>query len=493
MLKIDIANSPVRQPEKWLRGIGFMLAFVIIAFIIKYFGSVAGVLILLIPFAAAFTVISFNKPIVAVYVLFFYSFFVFALGRYVIKDFFPAGILFDGLLVFAYLILLLKGITGKVEWARMKDAPFVLLAIWLIYCMLSLTNQESPGFDAWILSARSHLYMVLSIPLFCLLIDAKSLKTMIILWGVFSMIMTLKGFAQQHIGLDAADHAFLSIDNHTHMLWGKLRVFSFCSDAGQFGVQQAHAATLGAILFLGAKNFKQRIFFLFMALTGVYGMFVSGTRGAIFVVLGGALAYCALIRNTKLLILGVILAGGFYGFMRYTYIGSNIYAIHRMRTALHPSDDPSYMVRINNQKILRAHLASRPFGGGLGSMEHGAKGSLLKEIPHDSGYVLIWGDQGIVGLCMFIGILLVFLIKGTLDVWFRIKNEWLRGILIALIAGISGDAIANYGNPVLMQHPTCILFFFTIAVIYAAPRLDKSLEDQVVEGKTPTQLTKIKF
>jgi hypothetical protein len=119
-------------------------------------------------------------------------------------------------------------------------------------------------------------------------------------------------------------------------------------------------------------------------------------------------------------------------------------------------------------------------------MEHGPKDSLLIKIPYDSGYVLIWRDLGIIGLCIFLGMILIFLIKGTLSVWFRIKNDWLRNVLIALIAGISGDAVANYGNPVLMQHPTCILFFFTIAVICAAQRIDKSLEMQAVAEQSTT-------
>ena len=477
-------NATARS--RWIWGTGCILASIIISFIINRFGIVSGMLFLLLPFVVAFTIIIFAKPKLSIYAIFILSFTVVFLIRYVVKDLFPGGMLFDGLIVFTYVILLVKGATGKVEWAKMGDTPFLLLAIWLIYCLLSLLIPESPGFDAWILSARPHLYMILSIPLFCLFIDAKSLKIMLILWGVCSMIISLKGFVQLNIKLDTADQLFIINNSSTHMIWGKLRVFSFCSDAGQFGVQQAHAATSGAILFLGAKNFKQRLFFLLMALTGLYGMFASGTRGAIFVVFGGALVYCALIKNIKMLIFGAFVAAGFYGFMRYTYIGHNVYAIQRMRTAFYPSSDPSYMVRKNNQAILKSYMASRPMGGGLGSMEHGPKDSLLKKIPYDSGYVLIWGDLGIIGLCIFLGMILIFLIKGTLSVWFRIKNDWLRNVLIALIAGISGDAVANYGNPVLMQHPTCILFFFTIAVICAAQRIDKSLEMQAVAEQSTT-------
>jgi len=122
-------------------------------------------------------------------------------------------------------------------------------------------------------------------------------------------------------------------------------------------------------------------------------------------------------------------------------------------------------------------------------MQHGPEGNVLADTPHDSGYVLIWGDQGIVGLCLYIGIFLLVMLKGTMVVWFKIKNEWLRSVLIAMMSSISGVAIANYGNEVMMQHPTSVMYFLTIALIYAAPRLDKSLqtqEEEVVEKPAST-------
>ena len=485
----DIINSPIKQYNKWLWGIGLLLAYTLIAFIVGFFGLYAGVLILLFPFIIIYTITIFNKPIVGVYVSFFYCFFLYALGRYVIKDALPPGVLYDGLIAYSYAILLFKGLSGKVEWARLKDAPILVLIVWLVYCMLSLVNPESPGFNAWMIAFRPHMYMILGIPLFCLLIDVKSLKTMLILWGVFSMILTVKGITQQLGYLDNADNLFLSVNYTTHLIWGKLRVFSYCSDAGQFGAQQAQAGVVGAVLFLSEKSKLKRFFFLLMALTGILGMFISGTRGAMFVLVGGALAYCFIIRKIKLLLLSLILMGGFYCVMRYTYIGSGIYAIHRMRSAFVPSADPSYLVRKNNQKILREYLSTRPMGGGLGSMEHGVKGSVLYEIPHDSGYVLTWGDQGIIGVSMYILMFLYFLIKGTWNVWFRIKNEWLRGVLIALIAGISGDAVAHYGNPIMLQFPTCIVVFFNIAVLFIAPRLDKELMQE--DNKEPVKTTQL--
>ena len=462
-----------------------LLSAVCSLYIFNHTGLVAATLTMLLPFYAITT---YRNPTVSVYMLIFYCFAIFVFSRYFLEDFIPAGTLYDAMLLIGYLIAwLVKGNTQKIQWSRILDTPFLVLILWWLYCCFSIMVPGNPGLAIWILAVRVHLYMVLSIPLFIMLLDIKTLKTVLILWGILSIIMSVKGFFQLHIGLDEADKLFLE-GNRFHMVGGKLRVFSYCSDAGQFGVQQGHAATIGALLFLTAKNGKQRLFFMLMALTGLYGMFASGTRGAIFVIFGGALAYCFLVRRIKLLLLGLFIAGGFYCFMSYTNIGSSVYAVQRMRTAFKPEQDPSYIARKINQATLKSYLRYRPFGGGLGAMQHGPKGTVLADTPFDSGYVLVWGDQGIVGLSIYIGMILLFLLKGTIVLWSKIKNEWLRGILIAVMASLVGVAIANYGNPVMMQHPTCVLYFLSVAIIYAAPRLDKSLQPQEEKQVTSTQM-----
>ena len=460
---------------------GAMLASLLAIFMFYRFGMFSGYLLLILPFLIAYIIIAFCCLEVILYTVLFFGFFGVAYGRYILRDAIPWGIFFDMLLIFGYSMVLLKGVTKKVEWAKILDTPLLILIIWLFYCISTAANPERCDFDGWFTAFRLQMYMVLTIPLFCLLLDFKKLKVLLVLWAVFSIILSLKGFVQEKIWLDPIDRNFL-IGNTFHMVMGKLRVFSFLSDAGQFGVQQAHAATFGAIMFLITKNRKLRILFLIMAIAGIYGMFASGTRGAIFVIFGGAMVLCTLIRRTKLFIISVIVAGSFYCFMNYTTIGNSTYAIYRMRTAFKPAQDDSYLARKINQTILKAYLKDRPFGGGLGAMQHGPEDSVLASTPYDSGFILIWGDMGIVGLSMYIGMIVIFLIKGGLLVWFRIKDEWLRGILIALMSGIVGVSVANYGNPVMLQYPTNVLFFMSVAVIYTASRMDKSLQKQEEEA-----------
>ena len=476
------------KKKKILAFAGLLVASLVLAFLMVRGGVAVAAIILLLPFALIFLVASFNKPVVALYALFIFSFFLVAVERYLLKDVIPVGTIVDFLILYTFVLLFLKGLVQKVEWKKAGDGPMTVMSIWIIYCILEILNPEAPGLHAWFVGIRPFLYMAFSIPLFCMLLTVRSIKIFLTCWGILSMVLTIKGSMQLLIGLDSVEEALMvGPFRNTHVLWGKLRIFSICSDAGQFGACQAHAGLVGAILFLGAENAKQRLLYLMMCFTGIFGMFISGTRGALFIVAAGALVYLVLIKNTKLIILGLICGGTAFGLLKYTTVGESVYEIRRMRTAFNPDQDASYQVRKRNNERLGEYLSTRPFGGGLGSMGDtgtGKKGSFLASMWSDSGYVLVWGQTGIVGLVLYIGMMLFILIKGAYFVWFSIKNKWLRNLVIAMVSGITGIAVAHYGNPVMTMHPTCLVLFFSVAVIFISPRLDKELSNDEDEQES---------
>src|SRR5690606_42160397 len=83
-----------------------------------------------------------------------------------------------------------------------------------------------------------------------------------------------------------------------------------------------------------------------------YGMLISGTRGAFFVLSGG-LVGLFLMRNFKLLIAGCIIGIGLVAFLKFSTIGNDYYAIRRLRTAVNQSEDASFVVRLATQLALR--------------------------------------------------------------------------------------------------------------------------------------------
>lgn len=112
-------------------------------------------------------------------------------------------------------------------------------------------------------------------------------------------------------------------------------------------------------------------------------------------------------------------------------------------------------------------MRGKPFGAGLG---HGggkakvfAPDAPLSQVPTDSWFVMIWVETGIVGLLLHIGILLYVLGRGAWLVIFRLRNAQLRGLVTALVAGISGVVVMSYGNEVLGQIPTGAIIYMSMA------------------------------
>jgi hypothetical protein len=146
-----------------------------------------------------------------------------------------------------------------------------------------------------------------------------------------------------------------------------------------------------------------------------------------------------------------------------------------MRTAFDPND-ASLQVRLDNQKILGKYMASRPFGGGIG---HGGvkaqrflPNAFLSQVATDSWYVLVWVEQGIVGLLLHLFILFYTVGKASYKVMFKIRDPLLKLKIMALISGMFGVMVASYGNAVLGGMPTGILIYVSMAIMLNHAVLD---------------------
>jgi O-antigen ligase len=112
---------------------------------------------------------------------------------------------------------------------------------------------------------------------------------------------------------------------------------------------------------------------------------------------------------------------------------------------------------------------ARPFGGGIGSAGYWgmrfSPDTFLAKTPVDSWYVKIWVETGIVGIVLYLAITVFILVYLAIRLW-KLTDHGRRQPLVALFAGMAGIFVANYGNQLLGQMPTNILFYISIAVIY---------------------------
>ena len=331
------------------------------------------------------------------------------------------------------------------------------------------------------------LYQWLVIPLLFILFNtSKDLNTFFIIWGILSLLGTLKGFLQFQFGVDTFEQTWLNEGGaETHILFGKLRIFSFYSDAGQFGASQGHAGVVFGILALFKKgNLKLKTFFAFVAIAGFFGMLISGTRGAIAVPAIGGILFLILKKNAKTLIIGSVFSIIVYVFFAHTTIGQGNAEIRRMRTAFDPNE-ASLQVRLANQNKLKVYLKSRPIGGGVGATGNWGKRftphTFLANTATDSWYVMIWSDTGIVGLIYYLLMLFFILFTGAYNVIYRLKDDWLKTQIIALTCGMAGIMMASYGNGVFGQMPTGMLMYVSMVFIFISPKLDQLKQKTTIQ------------
>jgi hypothetical protein len=457
------------------------LGFILLALsLIIAFGQIPAVIgLAVLPFVALYFYFLLKYPIIGIYTCLLFGFIANGLSRYIPG---PLGLTIDLFLVLTLITTFFKRFENK-QWKEFQN-PIVWTALfWVIYCVFEVFNPEVVSYEAWIYAIRSPaLYMIFTLVLGLIYFkDFKQAERLVHLWFAFSVFAALYSFKQFYFGLDEAEKEWLMQNASTHLLFGNLRVFSFYSDAAQFGAAMAHTALAAIILTLGKQTVKRRLLYILTAAVCLYAMSLSGTRGALFILLTGGLVYLILCKNYKVLIVGMLVVGCAFFLLKFTYVGHSNYQIQRMRSAFN-LNDPSFQVRIKNQMKLQEYLESRPFGGGIGSAGYWGlrftPDTFLAKTPVDSWYVKLWAETGVVGITIYLLITLFILVFLSVRLWL-FQDSPQRQLMLALFAGLAGISIANYGNQVLGQMPTSLLFYLSIAIIYALSAVETDIKSHL--------------
>lgn len=460
--------------------IGIFASAIAFAILIGTYGiAFGGMLIGALIFIIYYT-IQIKYPQLGLYTAIAVGFVLLGSTRYIKTDL-PIGMLLDGILVLTFLAIFFHHFPKRINWKPLNNLSTYLALIWLMYCILQIANPEARSTAAWFSAVRPlafyHLFFVVMALMF--LTTPERIRMVFLVWGVFSLLGTLKGSMQLWIGVDPFEKAWLDGGGAiTHVLFGRLRVFSFYSDAGQFGANQAYTGAVFTMIALATKNIKDKIFYWIVALAGFYGMLISGTRGSLFVPFAAFALYFFQRKNIYVLTGGMFFVLLVFIFFKYTTIGQGNYQINRMRTAFNP-DDPSLQVRLENQRKLKVYLATRPFGGGLG---HGGvkaqkytPNAFLANVATDSWYVLIWVETGIIGLLLHLLVQFITLGVASYYLMFKLRDKILISQMSALSSGMLGIMLASYGNAVIGQLPTSPLIYTSMGLLLNSLFVDKNI------------------
>ncbi len=373
----------------------------------------------------------------------------------------------------------------RTDWRSGQNTMTWLFTAWLLFYLLEIMNPNNV-MEAWNINLTPYALT----PLICAFVipivirTKKDVELLLIIWSVFVIIFTLKGYWQKNHGFSSKDLYFLHVlgGARTHIIWSGIRYFSCFSDAANYGVHSAMAGVTFAIAGFFVDSKWKRIYFLSVAFCGIYGMGISGTRSAMGVLMGGMLMITIIAKNWKALLAGICISIGVFVFFYYTNIGSGNQYIHKMRSSFHPTEDASYMVRVENRQRMKELMAKKPIGYGIGLSKAGNFNSKEQmPYPPDSWLVSVWVETGIVGLILYLGI------HGILFAWcswilmFKVRNKGLRGLVAAWLCMDAGYFIAAYVNDV-MQYPNPLTVYIGFALCFAAPHIDKQLLVSIQEN-----------
>lgn len=452
---------------------GLLILFVGLGYLVSRLNYVALGAALGLALVSWALVIIFKYPRVNIYAMMLIGFFMAALSRYIPVDI-TYSLLIDSLLIMSLLVLALKH-WHNADFSLARSFLIGLLSLWMGYIILQVFNPEAQSITAWFYVMRGlALYpLLMSLVGLILFNTRKDLKGFLILWFGLTLLGVLWAMKQKFFGVSVAEQQWLNAGAaSTHILFGKLRIFSYYFDAGTFGSAMGQASISSLILFLGPFRRKLKIAFLIIGLLSFYGMMLSGTRGALAIPVIGAITYLIMVRKMKLLALGAVVLFAGYFFLKHSTVGQANYDINRMRTALNP-EDASLNLRMINRAALTDYLNSRPlngiFGGGLGTAGHWGRrfspNTWLGGFSTDGLYTHVRAETGIVGRNLLVVILLLILFKGISISW-KLKNPKYQYVAMAFLAGYSGVLMANYGNSVMTQFPTNLICFFGLAFVY---------------------------
>jgi hypothetical protein len=438
-------------------------------------------LLLGLPFVLFFIGTVFREPGRGFIALLFANYFALGVARYIPG---PLGLSVDGLLVLTWLALFFSQLNRKVEWRKAWNGLTIVALVWYAYALLQLLNPEARSLQAWFYAMRGvSLYMLLTIPLVFLVFNReKDLNLMIQLWAWFTLLGVLKGVMQKVLGPDPWETYWLdTIGGKTHRLPQGLRIFSFFSDSSVFGGSMGFSGVFFSILGLHASQSRKKVFYIIVAAAAFLGMLLSGTRGAIAVPFAGFALYLLLSKRVKMMVIGGLTIIAVFSILKFTTLGESVYEIRRFRDALDP-ENPSLVVRKENQAKFRVYLADKPFGGGIGSAGNWGlrftPGTFLAETPPDGWYVQIWAEQGIVGLLLHLSILTFIMLKSAYIILFRLKKPENIAKAMGFSAGIFGVMAASYSSGALGQMPNGIIIYSGMAFIFLMVEWEKAEDNE---------------
>jgi len=389
----------------------------------------------------------------------------------------PLGISIDVLIAVMFFGMFIKQIRVR-DWSFLKNPISIALIVWIVYNVLMVANPVAESRMAWSYSVRAMAGV--TVLYFIAVYAFDNIRTIQIVINVcigLSLLAALYGLYQEFVGLPSFEMNWLHSDPRLFKLvyqWGKIRIFSFIADPSTFGILMSYMAIFCFALATGPYTPVKRLALLLIGLLMLFATAFTGTRTA-FVLIPAGLVFFAILTLQRIILAGLIffmMIGGLFVMMP-----TSNPTIYRIQSAFRPHKDASMNTRLTNQEKIQPFIQSHPIGGGLGSTgtfgRRFSPNSMLANFPPDSGFVRVAVELGWIGLFIYCSLLFVILRTGIRN-YVRTYNPKIRSYYVAMLVMLFAIILSNYPQDSIVQLPTSIIFYLSLAVLVRLKDFDKS-------------------
>ncbi len=444
----------------------FVVLGIVYAYLVSYVGLSAGVLVIGGLVSVPVLLACMANPQFGVAFTLGISFLVQLIGKYTEA---PIGTSLDGLLVLMMCGIFIAQIRTK-NWSFAKDPISTWLIIWVFYnIFIQALNPWQESKLAFLFTVRSLAVLNLLYFIACYAFSSLSkIKWMLHFTVGLAAVTAIYGLKQEFIGFSEAEKAWIYSDPERFQLffqWGRMRTFSLFNDAMTYGIMMTY---MGLFCFIYAtapiKNLK-RIILIAVGTLMLISTAYTGTRTCYVLIPLGFAFYALMKLNRNVLIttlVFIILGAGLV--LKST---SNA-VVYRIQSAFKPSEDASVQIRYYNQKRIRPMIYAHPIGYGPGSTGLWARrftpNSFLASFAHDSYYVRLAVEEGIIGMVLYM-ILLFTVLRRALYYYLRVYDPTIKTLYLAMLTSLFILAVANYPQEAIVQLPTSLVAIIFFAAI----------------------------
>jgi putative inorganic carbon (hco3(-)) transporter len=389
---------------------------------------------------------------------------------------FPMGTVMDALEVLFFLGLFIQQ-RQKKDWSMFKGPVTNMILIWIVYNLAEVANPAAESRMAWLFAVRS--FALIMVMYFVFLYNIKTIefvRFLLKLWLGLALFAALYAWKQQFIGFTGFEEAYLHSDPRIAdllFIGGMWRKFSIFSDPVVFSYTMVFSSLLCIGMLTGPVSRRRKLILLLLIFAYTTAMLFSGTRGAYVLMPAAMLLYMILKFNTRILFIG--LAGAVL-LVALILVPTSNGALYRFQSAFKPSEDESYNVRKQNQKMIQPYIQTHPIGGGLGSTQvfgsRFAPNSFLAHFPPDSGYVRVAVELGWVGLFLMCALMFVVL-RAAINNYYIIRDPEIKSYSFAMVLILFAFHIGNFPQEALVQFPSNVNFYLVIALVNVLLRIDQ--------------------